>query len=71
MELLDDLQVDQQGLDLGSQIFSDLLAGFVARKEVKYLVGVAAKDVDASKFFNEPCLEDGLVVDGVEGTFFI
>ena len=71
VELLDDFQVGQQGLDLESQIFSDLLDGFVARKEVKYLVDVVAEDVDASKFFNEPCLKVGPVVDGVEGTFFI
>ena len=43
VELLDDLQVGQQGLDLGSQIFSDLLDRFVARKEVKYLIDVAPK----------------------------
>ena len=33
VELLYDLQVGQQGVDLRSQFFSDLLDGFVARNE--------------------------------------
>ena len=35
------------------------------------MVDVAAKDVNASKLFNESCLEIGSVGDGVEGTSFL
>ena len=41
------------------------------REEVKNLIDVAAKDVDASKFLNESCLEAGPVGDGVEGSPFV
>ena len=40
------------------------------REEVKNLIDVAAKDVDAPKFLDEFCLEAGLVGDGVEGAPF-
>ena len=43
--------------------------GFIAR-ELKNLVDVAAKDVDAPEFLNESCLEAVPVGDGVEGAPF-
>ena len=47
MKLLDDFQVGLQGFNLGGQVFSNLLDGFIPGKEVKYLVDISAKDINA------------------------
>ena len=60
-----------QGLDLGRQVFSDFLNEFVARKEVKNLIDISAKDVNAPKFLNQPGFETGPVGDVVEGSSLV
>ena len=35
------------------------------------MVDIAAKDVDASELFDEPCFEGVPVGDGIEGTSFL
>ena len=52
MKLLDDFQVGLQGFNLGGQVFSDFLDGFVPGEEVKYLIDISAKDVNAPELFD-------------------
>ena len=52
MELLDDDKVGLQLLDLGGQVFSYLLNRFIIGQEVKNLIDLSSKDVNAPVFFN-------------------
>ena len=52
MELSHCFQVGLKRVDLGGKVFSNFLDGFITGEDIKKLVDLSAKDIDASDFFN-------------------
>ena len=63
-EFLHDVQVSLKSLDLGGEVFSQILDRFILREEVKCLVDVSAKDVNTPKFINQKVSQSVMLLKG-------